>query len=271
MTKVVSVYGYGRFGKLWADILSEDFQVKVYSRRGLKAEEVSPDVQIANIEDLFICDAMFFCVAISSFEQVLMDVKKYFRPSTVYIDTCSVKVYPVEWMKKHIPGNSQIIATHPMFGPDSYYSSDSKLPIVMGNITANDNIFQFWTDYFSKLMRVEIMSPEEHDKMVAYSQGITHYVGRVLADLNLRSTRIDTMGYSKLLDIIGQTCNDTWQLFTDLQRFNPYTKNMREDLQRSLEKIYDIINIIENGNGKDSHLSLEEWNVKYKKKQRSDK
>jgi prephenate dehydrogenase len=265
MTKVVSVYGYGRFGKLWADILSENFEVKVYSRRGLKKEEVSPDVQIATIDDLFECDAMFFCVAISSFEQVLIDSKDYFKANTVYLDTCSVKVYPAQWMKKYIPANSQIIATHPMFGPDSYNNSESKLPMVMSNIKANEDVFKFWTDYFSKLMRVEIMSPEEHDKMVAYSQGITHYVGRVLADLNLKSTRINTMGYSKLLEIIEQTCNDTWQLFIDLQRFNPYTKNMREDLHYSLEKIYDILNHIENGNGKDSHLSLEEWNLNYKK------
>jgi prephenate dehydrogenase len=247
MTKVISVYGYGRFGKLWADILSEDFTVKVYSRRGLKKEEVSKGMIISTIEDLFDCDAMFFCVAISSLEQLLIDSGKYFRKNKVYFDTCSVKVFPARWMTKHIPDGCQIIATHPMFGPDSYKNSSEKLPMVMCNTRSQQSEFEWWKNYFSgKSMRVEEMTAEEHDKMVAYSQGITHYIGRVLADLNLQSTRINTMGYEKLLEIIQQTCNDNWQLFLDLQRFNPYTKNMREDLHNSLEKIYSILNNLEN-------------------------
>jgi prephenate dehydrogenase len=251
MTKVVSVYGYGRFGKLWADILSEDFKVKVYSRRGLKKEEVSAGQEIVTIDELFDCDAMFFCVAISSFEQLLIDSKMHFKPGTVFFDTCSVKVFPVKWMTTHIPKENQIIATHPMFGPDSFNNSSSNLPMVMCNINADDATFNFWTEYFSnKRMRVEKMSPDEHDEMVAYSQGITHYIGRVLADLNLQNTKINTLGYTKLLEIIQQTCNDSWQLFLDLQRYNPYTRNMRKDLHSSLEKIYDIFNQLENGKGK---------------------
>jgi prephenate dehydrogenase len=266
MTKVVSVYGYGRFGKLWADILSQDFKVKVYSRRGLKAEEVSPGIEIATIDSIFDCDAIFFCVAISSLEQVLIESKDYFKTDTVYFDTCSVKVFPANWMNENLPAKSQIIATHPMFGPDSYYNAANPLPMAFCNVRSDEAVFKSWANYFSKKkMRVEIMSPEEHDEMVAYSQGITHYVGRVLADLQLQPTRIDTMGYSKLLEIIAQTCNDTWQLFIDLQRFNPYTKIMREDLQESHEKIYAILNQIVKDNGEHSELSQEEWDVRYKK------
>jgi prephenate dehydrogenase len=249
MKKTVSVYGYGRFGKLWADILAEDFNVKVYSRRGLKKEDVNPKVKIATLEELFNCDAMFFCVAISSFEEVLKESQKYFKKDTIYFDTCSVKLFPVKWMKKYILSDSQIIATHPMFGPDSY-NSPKKLPLVMCNITAKAEVFDFWKKYFSeRRMRIEEMTPDEHDKVVAYSQGITHYVGRVLSDINLQPTKISTVGYSKLLEIIQQTCNDNWQLFLDLQRFNPYTKNMRQDLHKSIQKIYSILNEIES-NGK---------------------
>ena len=247
MKKVVSVYGYGRFGKLWADILSEDFTVKVYSRRGLKPEDVNPNHIVSSLDDLFECDAMFFSVAISSFEQVLIDCQHLFKGNTAYFDTCSVKVFPAEWMRKFITDKNQIIATHPMFGPDSYYNSPVKLPLVFSNISATDETFNEWADYFaSKNMRIEFMTPEQHDQTVAYSQGITHYIGRVLADLDLKPTSINTLGYSKLLEIMQQTCNDNWQLFLDLQRFNPYTIKMREDLQNSLEKINSILNKTDN-------------------------
>lgn len=217
--------------------------MKVFSRRGLTPEEVGEGQKITNIEDIFDADAIFFCVAISAFEPVLLKTQPYQRKDTIYFDTCSVKVKPSQWMQKYLPEGSQIIATHPMFGPDSYYNASEKLPMVMSNITAGNEEFKMWTDYFSsKPIRVEKMTPDEHDEMVAYSQGITHYVGRVLADLNLSSTKINTLGYQKLLEIIEQTCNDTWQLFLDLQRFNPYTRKMRIDLHGSLEKIYELLN-----------------------------
>lgn len=238
----VSVFGYGRFGKLWCTILSNDFHVKVYSRRGLKQEEVEGNIEIVDLESLYECDALFYCVAISAFEQVLKENSKLHREGCVYFDTCSVKMEPVKWMKKYIPKNCQIIATHPMFGPDSYFNSSEPLPIVMHNVNAHAENFEFWKNYFlQKNMRVEIMTPEEHDKTVAYSQGITHYIGRVLADLHLKPTKIDTLGYKKLLEIINQTCNDSWELFCDLQHFNPYTKEMREDLFKSIKKIYKVL------------------------------
>lgn len=241
--KVVSVYGYGRFGRLWANILKEDCKVKVFSRRGLKPEEVDEGVEITDKEDIFNCDAIFFCVAISSLEDLLIQSNQQLKENTVYFDTCSVKVEPANWMKKHVPVNSQIIATHPMFGPDSYNNTTDKLPMVMCNVRAKDSEFDFWTDYFAtKKMSVEIMTVDEHDQLVAYSQGITHYIGRVLADLNLMPSKIDTLGYRKLLEIIEQTCNDNWQLFVDLQKYNPYTQKMRENLHESIEKIYSYLN-----------------------------
>lgn len=241
--KIVSVYGYGRFGKLWSEILADDFHVKVFSRRGLKREEVREDIEITTEEDIFNCDAMFFCVSISSFEDLLIQSKKYFKKDIVYFDTCSVKVLPVKWMLKHIPELSSIITTHPMFGPDSYRSTDEKSPMMMSNVRSDDKVFNYWKEYFSsKHIRVEIMTPDEHDEMTAYSQGITHYIGRVIDDLKLKSGRIDTLGYSKLLEIVQQTCNDNWQLFLDLQKYNPYTSKMRDKLQESLTKISNIFN-----------------------------
>lgn len=243
--KTISIYGFGRFGRLWADILKEDFKVKVYSRRGLQKGEVGQGLEIASLEELHNSDAIFYCVAISSLESVLKETSHLHKKECLYFDTCSVKVEPVNWMKRYLPDDSRIIATHPMFGPDSYFTAKEKLPMVMCNIRTIENEFDYWKGYFGKdKMKVEVMTPDEHDEMVAYSQGITHYIGRVLADLNLKSTRINTLGYNKLLEIIQQTCNDSWQLFCDLQHFNPYTRKMRKDLHESIEKIYSILNTL---------------------------
>ncbi len=65
------------------------------------------------------------------------------------------------------------------------------------------------------------MTPDEHDREAAFTQGVAHYIGRVLSDLGIQRSPIGTVGYNKLLEIVEQTCNDPWQLFLDLQRYNP--------------------------------------------------
>lgn len=234
----VSVYGYGRFGKFWADILAEDFHVKVFSRSGLQPEQVSSGIEISDEQGIFDCDAIFFCVSIRSLEEVLIKSRSHYKKDTVFFDTCSVKTLPSAWMIEHLPEHSHIIATHPMFGPDSYRQSTRKLPMVMCNIRTHGEVFSEWVRYFtSKSLQVELMPPDKHDRMTAHSQGITHYVGRVLADLQLNPTPIDTHGYQLLLQIIDQTCNDSRQLFLDLQNFNPYADDMLSELNASIERI----------------------------------
>ncbi len=83
------------------------------------------------------------------------------------------------------------------------------------------------------------MKAANHDRLAAYSQGITHFIGRALQKFNFQATTIDTLGAKRLHQVKQQTCNDSWQLFVDLQTKNPYTKQMRIRLGKSLEKIYN--------------------------------
>ena len=75
----------------------------------------------------------------------------------------------------------------------------------------------------------------------ARSQGLTHFVGRVIDDFGTNQTRIDTEGYKALHKLVNQTCNDTWELFEDIQNFNPFTEKMISELNESFEKISEII------------------------------
>jgi prephenate dehydrogenase len=82
-------------------------------------------------------------------------------------------------------------------------------------------------------LKVLKITPEEHDKIGAYTQGVTHFIGRVLSRLNLEPHSMGTKGYHALLEIMQQTCNDPFQLFLDLQNYNPYTSVMRDELHRA--------------------------------------
>ncbi len=232
----IGVYGLGRFGYFWADFLSRYFDVWGYSRN--PARKTPPHVRRVSEDDLLKGDVIFFAVSISAFKEVLLHVANRISPGTVVIDTCSVKVYPAKWMKSILPVKVKIIASHPMFGPDSASNGLKGLPMILWPLRDSEYEFNYWKEFFEGTgLRVFKMNPDEHDREAAFTQGITHYLGRVIADLDLKPSPIGTIGYRKLLEIMTQTCNDPWQLFIDLQKYNPYTSDMRTKLHASIDKI----------------------------------
>jgi prephenate dehydrogenase len=36
---------------------------------------------------------------------------------------------------------------------------------------------------------------------------------------------------------VDQTCNDTWELYTDLQLYNPFTEDMIDKLKLAMESL----------------------------------
>jgi prephenate dehydrogenase len=140
-------------------------------------------------------------------------------------------------MEKYLPNNVGIIATHPMFGPDSFMSNN-RLKMMMNNTKDSQNQFKFWKGFFKDQgIQILEMTPDEHDRMAAQTQGVTHFLGRMLKEFGIKKTSIDTQGFRDLLDLVDQTCNDTWELYTDLQLFNPYTKSMIKNLKDSTNKL----------------------------------
>lgn len=233
--KTLGIIGYGRFGKVLHRMLGGYFDVVVHdlSQKRVKG------VQHVSIKELCTSDVIIFAVPISKLESVVRTVKPYLRNNQTVLDVCSVKVHPKKVFTTHLKdtGTYQIL-THPMFGPDSSRDGFSGLPIMMYGLRAPKDVVAFWKRLFKKIgLSIVEMTPEAHDKQAAYSQGVTHFVGRVLGEMKLKHTDIDTQGFKALLKTVEQTCNDTWQLFTDLQMYNPYTKGMRKKLEKARTKI----------------------------------
>ena len=234
----LGVYGLGRFGSFWAKCLASENEIFGYSRRS--KPEIN-NVTLVDLETLCRCDVIVLCVAISAMEDALRTLAPLVRKDCLVMDTCSVKLEPVRLMKEILPETVSILATHPMFGPDSGKNGIKGLPIVMSGERCGDADYSFWRDRFAGMgLVVHEMSADEHDREAAYTQGITHFVGRVLDGLHLKPSEIGTLGYRKILEIVEQTCNDPYQLFLDLQKYNPYTKLMRRDLMNSIEEFLKL-------------------------------
>ncbi len=235
--KKVGVIGLGRFGSYWAQFLKDEFDVKVWSRT--RSREVPTGCEWVEWDDLFDCDAIFLCCAISAVEKVAIQLAQKITPKTVVLDTCSVKVYPLEQLCRILPPEIQVIGTHPMFGPDSGKNGTDGLPIVVSPTRQDQEHLQFWQEAFKRLgLKVSTLTPQEHDKEAAWTQGLAHFVGRLLDRMELKDSAIATKNYKILLNIREEVAKDEEQLFRDLQRLNPYGSDMRKCFVDEAEKLF---------------------------------
>ncbi len=233
----VGLIGFGRFGALLADLLARDFQPIISDERDLSTSVEAAGYPWADIETVMQQSVVFFAVPISRMANLLDQVAPVTRPNQLFIDVASVKTRIRDWMVAKLPEHVQILNTHPMFGPDSY-KRDRDLRMVFCPTRIDTKAKSLWSKTFESWgCRLIDLSVEEHDRLAARSQGITHFVGRVMKGMDIQSTAVDTHGFRQVHHVVEQTCQDTEELFHDLQFYNPYTAEMLTDFSRSVHNV----------------------------------
>ena len=76
-----------------------------------------------------------------------------------------------------------------------------------------DRFLSLWEAERCKMIE---MSCDQHDEYAANSQFITHLTGRILWQQNLLPTPIDTKGFQTVLNLVENTCKDSFDLFFGL-------------------------------------------------------
>ena len=225
---MIGIIGFGRFGKLTARYLAEEFDVAVYHRTDKSAEINRTGARAASLEAVCRQDIVVPCVPICVLQEVLQDITPLLRPDALIVDVCSVKEYPVRLMTDILPDTVSILATHPMFGPDSASDSLEGRKICLCKVRIANKNYQNIKSYLeSKGLVVIEATAQEHDEQIATSLSLTHFIGRTLSEYGAKQLDIDTEGYKRLLHILEVVERDTWQLFLDMHHYNPYAKEKR--------------------------------------------
>ncbi len=225
---MIGIIGFGRFGKLAARYLAEELDVVVYHRTDKSAEITRAGARAASLETVCRQDIVIPCVPISVFQEILQDIAPLLRPDALVVDVCSVKEYPVRLMTDILPQTVSILATHPMFGPDSASNTLAGGKICLCEVRIAKKKYRNIKAYLeSKGLVVVEATPQEHDEQIATSLSLTHFIGRTLSEYGAKQLDIDTEGYKRLLHILEVVERDTWQLFLDMHHYNVYAKEKR--------------------------------------------
>ena len=235
---MIGIIGFGRFGKLTAGYLAEDFDVFVFNRTDKSTEIKKSGARKASLKTVCQQKIVILCVPISTLKEVLVEIGPLLKKDSVVVDVCSVKVYPTRWMKASLPETVSILATHPIFGPDSASDSLKDRKIFLSPIRISKKQYRKIKTYLASKELVLIEStPEDHDEQIAISLALTHYIGRTLSEFGAAPLSIDSEGYKRLLHILEVVEHDTWQLFYDMHRYNPYAQEKRAAFRQAMQKI----------------------------------
>lgn len=237
--KTFGILGFGNFGRFMAKHLAGRFELVVSDQPGNDISEAAAalGVKPGPLAEAAGCDIVVLCVPVQHLEELLKTVAPHIRPDALVLDVASVKVKPVRLMREYLPESTEIIATHPLFGPMSGKNGIGGLPFVYCPVrtTRAAKVRAFLAETLG--VNVIESTPEEHDTQMAYVQGLTHFIGRALNRMEIPELVQKTALYDHLHAIVQTVNSDTYDLFLTIQRENPLAEGVR---QKFIEALTDI-------------------------------
>lgn len=222
LMKHLGIIGFGQFGQLAAQHLQAHLRVTVTDFSDKQDVAVRMGVAWGTFDEVCACEVIVLAVPAVAMREVLMAMTPMLQPGTVVVDVASVKLLPAQWMIELLPEHVELVATHPLFGPQSAKNGLAVLKLAVCPIRGNfhEVIAAFARDVLQ--LEVIMTTADEHDREMAYVQALTHLIGRALVNMKIPTEQLQTQSYRNLLglcDLIGQ---DTWELFHSLQTMNPH-------------------------------------------------
>eukprot|EP00929_Paragymnodinium_shiwhaense_P112012 TRINITY_DN80263_c0_g1_i1.p1 TRINITY_DN80263_c0_g1~~TRINITY_DN80263_c0_g1_i1.p1 ORF type:complete len:629 (-),score=126.58 TRINITY_DN80263_c0_g1_i1:49-1935(-) len=242
--KRVGIVGFGNFGQFIAKKLNTDYDVFATSRSDCSLAAAQLGVGwCKTIEQILEqrLDILIVAASVLSFEAVMRKISKHLKEDhdLLVVDVLSVKVHAKTTMLALLPDNCDILCTHPMFGPESGKHGWGGLPFVFERVRLRDAprceaFLKWWRDQGCRMVD---MTCELHDECAAGSQFLTHFTGRVLARIGVRTTPINTKGFESLLQLVETTCKDSFDLFYALYQCNPNSAQQLEAFKTALGEV----------------------------------
>lgn len=234
----IAILGYGRFGKLLYNLLRKHEEVFVWSRSQVRDR----GVREISLKELRSVDIVIIAIPISGMEKFISRISSHISPHTIVLDVASVKVMPTRWLQKYLPESVEILGTHPLFGPDSARRGTRGLHIVFCPVRIKGDSLKMIKNILKPLeLKITTTTPREHDRRMAKDLALVHFVGRALDKVGLDKSDFGTRGYERLRLVNETVVNDSWQLFYDMQKYNPYAKIVRQKFIKSLLEIEEDI------------------------------
>ncbi len=240
----VGIIGFGDFTKVIIEYLAPYADIIVSSRS--KSEgDAGFGARFAPLEDVLAQQILIPSIPSQFFEDFFTDHKRLINPEAIVIDVCSVKVKPLEVLKRLLPETCSIIGTHPMFGPASIAKNGgiNDLRCVVAPVRVDADLLRKFEEFISETLQLKVIvrTPEEHDREMAYVQGLSHYIARVMDIMDIPKSELSALAYDDLFDMKNIQAKDSWDLFESIMHDNPYAKEVNDLYKKASEALDEKI------------------------------
>ena len=241
MSLSLGLIGYGHFG-VFLHALAQRYlpeaTLKIHSGRR------PPDGQLFfALEEVAACDAVVLAVPISAYAETLERIAPHLGAATVVVDVATVKQHTMALLQALRP-TRPFLATHPMFGPESYAKRGGSVAGLRIVVTGHSLAPETYAALRARLAEVGFSvvekTAETHDRELAETLFLTHYIGQIVARGGFERTEIDTVSFGSLMDAVDSVRHDG-RLFEEVFRFNPFCRQVIERFDTSEGQVRDLM------------------------------
>ena len=244
--RTFGIIGYGHFGQFMArSFASRKGEVLVADSDTDKLPKHEKGVRGADLDEVARCDVVLVAVPYSALENVLKDLRDRLPERTVVLDTVSTKEWSTALLTNILDNHPNTLATHPLFGPPSMKKMRRGQHLVVTHTVGEraDGFVRFLEQKFGLL--VHRMSPEEHDRTMAYMQALPFFIARALVDLDILDLPhrdvLSLPSFEKLTSIAAIEMHHTDAMFDTSQRSNPFAADARRAFIEVLSSLNEEI------------------------------
>lgn len=233
----VAVIGTGAMGQWLAGFVKQNLgEVVVADVSATKAEQVAKELEISYksiAEAAAEAEVVLVAVPISKTPEVIKLLAGQVQQGALLADITSVKSDVVEVMQT-IESKVELVSLHPLFGPGA--TSIKGKDFVVVPVKPGRRYAALKHRLIELGARVTEMEAEEHDRLMAITQCMTHFV--LLAYLDAlkpmkglkQAEKLRTPMFATLLDLAKSVLAGNPELYGELQVRNRYARVVRSSL-----------------------------------------
>jgi prephenate dehydrogenase len=239
MPKTLGLVGCGAFGEFMLRHVTPYFRVRVHDpHRDLTEVTAIYDVEPASLEAAAACEIVVPAVPVQKLERAIAAMVPHLRPGTLVVDVSSVKLKPYRILERLLPATVDFVCTHPLFGPQSGRDGIAGLKVAVcpGRGGREECVARFLEERLR--LRVVRTDPERHDRELAYVQGLTHLIAKIMVEIEPKDVLQTTRTWELLMQSVELVRYDSDELFLAIESENPFVgeaKGRFFDTARALE------------------------------------
>lgn len=234
---IFALFGYGRFGRAFADLLQRaGHVVRIHDPQAeIPAALAAP----APADALADADWVVLAMPVPMLEPALRELRPLLDARHTVIDVGSVKEHPCALLDEHLGEAIPHAGTHPLFGPLSLARGEP-LRAVLCASARHPRAAERTRALFESLgCTVIAQDAATHDRAMAKTHALAFFIARALVEMGVGDDlSVAPPSFLGLANMLAAVRGDAGHLFAAIQRENPHAEAARAELLAHLAAIH---------------------------------